>query len=204
MSAMKKVVFAVLSAFAAFAASAKVCVWTGGSGKWSEVDKWENGAVPVAGDTVDVRNSTASAVIENDIPDLVLAQLLVTGDAACTLIGSGVTLTDAKAFSNGVANTRCELPLQLSAQKPYLYTYDKIVFAGDISAPNATELLFWYTRKAAYRVTVSGDIVAPNADIAIKPNNSVERDVDYRAFTFSGKIVAASLFKTASSDSIRG
>ena len=160
--------------------------------------------MPVSGDIVNIRNATASAVIENDISELVLAQLLVTGDAACTLTGAGVTLTDANAFSNGVANTRCELPLSLSAVKPRLCTYDTMVFSGDISAPDATELLFWYTRKAAYRVTVSGAIVAPNADIAIKPNDSVERDVDYRAFTFSGKIVAASLFKTASSDSIRG
>ena len=204
MSAVKKVVFAVISAFAAFAASAKVCVWTGGSGKWSESAKWEGGETPAVGDTVDIRNGTAGAVIENDISGLVLSRLIVTGSASCTLKGQGVTLTDANALSNGVAGTRCELPLALNAQKPYLYTYDKMVFVGDISAPVATELRFWYTRKAAYQVTVSGAVTAPNANIAVMPNNQVERDVSYRAFTFSGKITAASLFKNTSSDSIRG
>ena len=204
MSAVKKVVFAVLSAFAAFAASAKICTWTGGSGKWSESAKWEGGETPAVGDTVDIRNGTAGAVIENDISGLVLSRLIVTGSASCTLKGQGVTLTDANALSNGVAGTRCELPLALNAQKPYLYTYDKMVFAGDISAPVATELRFWYTRKAAYQVTVSGAVTAPNANIAVMPNNQVERDVSYRAFTFSGKITAASLFKNTSSESIRG
>ncbi len=204
MSAMKKVVIAVISAFAAFAASAKICIWTGGGGKWSESSKWENGETPAVGDTVDIRNGTADAVIENDISGLVLSQLFITGSASCTLTGQSVTLTDANAFSNGVAGTRCELPLALSAQKPYLYTYDKMVFAGDISAPTATELRFWYTRKAAYQVSVSGAVTAPYANIAVMPNNQVERDVSYRAFTFSGKITAASLFKNTSSDSIRG
>ena len=128
---VRRIFVFVLSVFAAFAASAKICTWTGGSGKWSEGSKWENGEVPAAGDTVYIRNATESAVIENDISDLVLAQLFVVGDAACTLSGAGVTLTDAKAFSNGVANARCELPLALSAQKPCLYTYGKMVFSGD-------------------------------------------------------------------------
>lgn len=204
MSAVKKVVFVVLSAFAAFAASAKVCVWTGGSGKWSESSKWEGGETPSAGDIVDVRNGTVGAVIENDISALSLAQLFITGSASCTLTGQGVTLTDANAFSNGVAGTRCELPLSLSAAKPYLRTYDRMVFAGDISAPEATEIKFWYTQEAAYQIKVSGAIFAPAADIAVLPNKGKERDVSYRAFTFSGKITAASLFKTASSDAIRG
>ena len=89
MVAMKKAVFVGLSAFAAFAASAKICTWTGGSGKWSEGSKWEDGEVPAAGDTVDIRNGTAGAVIENDISGLVLSRLIVTGSASCTLKGQG-------------------------------------------------------------------------------------------------------------------
>ena len=137
MSVMKKVVFAVISAFAAFAASAKICTWTGGGGKWSESSKWENGETPAGGDTVDIRNSTADAVIENDISGLVLSRLIVTGDAACELNGNCVTLTDANAFSNGVVNTVCSLPMVFTAENPYLYSAGAAVINGALTSQSA-------------------------------------------------------------------
>ena len=137
MSTMKKVVIAVISASAAFAASAKVCVWTGGSGKWSDAAKWEDGGKPVAGDIVDVRNNAADAVIENDISGLVLSRLIVTGDAACELNGESVTLTDANAFSNGVVNAVCSLPMVFTAENPFLYSAGAAVFNGALTSQSA-------------------------------------------------------------------
>jgi hypothetical protein len=38
---------AVAAFFAATVAFGDVCTWLGGSGKWSDKEKWEGGAVPV-------------------------------------------------------------------------------------------------------------------------------------------------------------
>ena len=202
MSAMKKVVIAVISAFAAFAASAKVCVWTGGGGKWSESAKWENGETPSAGDIVDVRNGTAGAVIENDISGLVLSRLIVTGDAACELNGNCVTLTDANAFSNGVVNTVCSLPMVFTAENPYLYSAGAAVINGALTSQSAKTFTIHLSRDVRYSLTFNCEINMPNSDIFVMPNAGVNE----RAAHFKGKVVAKSVFKRIKDNttSIRG
>ena len=193
--------------FAAFAAAAfirldaKTCTWVGGSGSWNTPANWQGNEVPANGDTVVIANDTASAAIVNDIEGLTLSQLFVTGSAAATLSGNAITLTDANAFSNGVASTDMSMPMTLTATNPMLKTHDAMVFRGDITAASATKLTFYYTRAVGYHVQVRGEVNAPNANIGIEPNGNVNRL--YRTFTFYGKVVAASLFKGYSSDSIR-
>ena len=182
-------------------AHAKTCVWGGGSGSWNTPANWQGNEVPANGDVVVIENDMASAVIVNDIEGLTLSQLFVTGSAAATLSGNGVTLTDSNAFSNGVASTDMSMPMTLTATSPMLKTYDAMVFRGNITAASATKLTFYYTRAAGYHVQVRGEVNAPNANIGIEPNGNVNRL--YRTFTFYGKVVAASLFKGYSSNSIR-
>ena len=184
-------------------AHAKTCVWGGGSGSWNTPANWQGGEKPANGDTVIIENDTSSAAIVNDIEGLTLSQLFVTGSAAATLSGNAVTLTDANAFSNGVESTAMYIPMTLTAEKPKLKTHYAMAFRGDVSAPTATKLTFYYTRKAAYRVSVYGAVNAPVADVTVEPNDNVARNVDFRAFTFHGKVTAASLFDTITTESIR-
>ena len=185
----------------AFPAYAKTCTWAGGSGSWDTAANWQGGEKPENGDTVVISNDTASAAIVNDIEGLTLSQLFVTGSAAATLSGNAITLTSANAFSNGVASTDMSMPMTLTATKPFLRTHNAMTFRGDITANSATELTFYYTQKTGYHVGVCGAVTAPNANVIIKPNDNVNRL--YRTFTFYGKVVAASLFKGTSSNSIR-
>ncbi|MBQ3341678.1 MAG: hypothetical protein IJG84_07260 [Kiritimatiellae bacterium] len=195
------VCFAAIAAAAFIRLDAKTCTWVGGSGSWNTSANWQGNEVPANGDVVVIENDTASAVIVNDIEGLTLSQLFVTGSAAATLSGNGVTLTDANAFSNGVASTDMSMPMTLTATSPMLKTYDAMVFRGNITAASATKLTFYYTRAAGYHVQVRGEVNAPNANISIEPNGDVNRL--YRTFTFYGKVVAAALFKGYSSNSIR-
>ena len=186
----------------AFPAYAKTCTWAGGSGSWDTAANWQGGDKPENGDTVIIENDTASAAIVNDIEGLTLSQLFVTGSAAATLSGNAITLTSANAFSNGVASTDMSMPMTLTATSPKLKTHSAMVFRGNINAASATKLTFYYTRAANFVVQVRGEVYAPNANISIEPNLAVT--YDYRAFTFYGKVVAASLFKNISSNSFRG
>ena len=170
---------------------AKTCTWIGGSGKWSDAAKWEDGGKPVAGDIVDVRNDAADAVIENDISGLVLSRLFVTGDAACELNGQSVTLTDANAFSNGVVNTVCSLPMVFTAQNPYLYSAGAAVFNGALTSQSAKTFTIHLSRAVKYALTFNCEINMPNSDIFVMPNANVNE----RAAHFKGKVVAKSVFK---------
>ena len=129
----------VAVAFFALAAWSKTCTWNGGSGNWNVAGNWQGGDIPANDDVVVIENDTASATIVNDIEGLTLSQLFVTGSAAATLSGSGVTLTSANAFSNGVASTDMQMPLALTAAKPVLRTHNAMTFRGDITASSATE-----------------------------------------------------------------
>ena len=189
-----------LVAAVAFNVQAKTCTWGGGSGSWNTASAWQGGEKPANGDIVIIENDTASAAIENDIEGLTLEQLFVTGSAAATLSGNGVTLTAASAFSNGVQNTVMSIPMTLTATQPVIKTSDKMTFNGDITASSATKLRFYYTRAATYGMTVNGSVTAPNADINVEPNAGINGRDTY----FNGKVTAAYLFRTIASDSIRG
>ena len=169
------VCFAAIAAAAFIRLDAKTCTWVGGSGSWNTSANWQGNEVPANGDVVVIENDTASAVIVNDIEGLTLSQLFVTGSAAATLSGNGVTLTDANAFSNGVASTDMSMPMTLTATKPFLRTHNAMTFRGDITANSATELTFYYTQKTGYHVGVRGAVTAPIANVVIKPNDNVNR-----------------------------
>ena len=181
---------------------AKTCTWIGGSGKWSDAAKWEDGGKPVAGDIVDVRNDAADAVIENDISGLVLSRLFVTGDAACELNGQSVTLTDANAFSNGVVNTVCSLPMVFTAENPFLYSAGAAVFNGALTSQSAKTFTIHLSHAVKYALTFNCEINMPNSDIFVMPNAGVNE----RAAHFKGKVVAKSVFKRIKDNttSIRG
>ncbi|MBR2982135.1 MAG: hypothetical protein IKC80_02775, partial [Kiritimatiellae bacterium] len=181
---------------------AKTCTWIGGSGKWSDAAKWEDGGKPVAGDIVDVRNDAADAVIENDISGLVLSRLFVTGDAACELNGESVTLTDANAFSNGVVNAVCSLPMVFTAENPFLYSAGAAVFNGALTSQSAKTFTIHLSRAVKYALTFNCEINMPNSDIFVMPNANVNE----RAAHFKGKVVAKSVFKRIKDNttSIRG
>ena len=105
----------LLVAAVAFNVHAKTCTWGGGSGSWNTASAWQGGEKPANGDIVIIENDTASAAIVNDIEGLTLEQMFVTGTAAATLSGNGVTLTAASAFSNGVQNTVMSIPMTLTS-----------------------------------------------------------------------------------------
>ena len=60
-----------------FALPGATCVWTGGSGAWSDSANWLDGAVPSAGDTVYVSNTVANVTIEIDADAAPLEKTIV-------------------------------------------------------------------------------------------------------------------------------
>ena len=89
-----------------FALHGATCVWTGGSGTWTDSTNWLDGAVPSAGDTVYVSNSVAAASIDIDVPGVSIASIRFEGQGTVTLTGNALTLTGADGFSPvGVTGT---------------------------------------------------------------------------------------------------
>ncbi len=83
-----------------FALHGGTCVWTGGSGSWTDSANWLDGAVPSAGDTVYVSNSVAAASIDIDEPGVSLASIRFEGQGTVTLTGNELTLTGGWSFKN--------------------------------------------------------------------------------------------------------
>ena len=81
-----RTVFCALALCAAFAQGA-TCVWTGGSGSWSDSANWLDGGVPAAGDTVYVSNTVANITIDIDVPGVSIASIRFEGQSAVTLTG---------------------------------------------------------------------------------------------------------------------
>ena len=96
-----RTVFCALALCAAFAQGA-TCVWTGGSGSWSDSANWLGGGVPAAGDTVYVSNTVANVTIEIDVPDVSIASIRFEGQSAVTLTGETLTLTGGWSFKSYV------------------------------------------------------------------------------------------------------
>ena len=76
------------------------CVWTGGSGNWTDSANWLDGTVPSAGDTVYVSNSVAVASIDIDAPGVSIASIRFEGQGTVTLTGNALTLTGGWSFKN--------------------------------------------------------------------------------------------------------
>ena len=74
------------------------CVWTGGSGSWTDSANWLDGAVPSAGDTVYVSNSVANVTIDIDVPGISIASIRFEGSGRVTLTGNTLTLTGGWSF----------------------------------------------------------------------------------------------------------
>ena len=81
-----------------FALHGATCVWTGGSGAWSDSANWLDGAVPSAGDTVYVSNTVANVTIDIDVPGVSIASIRFEGQSAVTLTGNPLTLTGGWSF----------------------------------------------------------------------------------------------------------
>ncbi len=76
-----------------FALHGATCVWTGGSGAWSDSANWLDGEVPSAGDTVYVSNTVANVTIESDVPGVSIASIRFEGASPVALEGETLTLT---------------------------------------------------------------------------------------------------------------
>ena len=92
-----RTVFCALAFCAAFAQGA-TCVWTGGSGSWSDSANWLDGGVPAAGDTVYVSNTVANITIDIDVPGVSIASIRFEGQSDVTLTGETLTLTGGWSF----------------------------------------------------------------------------------------------------------
>ena len=106
-SAFVRFSFAVAAAFfVAFAAQGATRVWTGGSGDWTDIANWLDGATPSAGDTVYVSNAVDNVTINIDASGVSIASIRFEGQGTVTLTGNALTLTGADGFSPvGVTGT---------------------------------------------------------------------------------------------------
>lgn len=74
-------------------AQAGTCVWTGGSGRWSDPANWRDGTLPVAGDTVYVSNTVANITINLDTAGISIASIRFEGEGPVEVVGEALTLT---------------------------------------------------------------------------------------------------------------
>ena len=119
-----RTVFCALALCAAFAQGA-TCVWTGGSGSWSDPANWLDGTLPAAGDTVYVSNTVSDITLEIDSENISIASIRFEGAGPVTLTGNTLTLTGGFSFSS---HTGWE-----SNQKDFhISTFSLLAFSADV------------------------------------------------------------------------
>ena len=103
---LKKHLMTVAMGWGLGSACAGTAVWTGGSGDWSNVANWRDGALPQTGDTVYVSNTVAEITINVDAADVSLASIRLEGAESVKLTGNALTLTGGfkSATVSGVTN----------------------------------------------------------------------------------------------------
>lgn len=77
--------------------------WTGGSGRWSDRENWQDSSVPDSGGTatVFINCGESNIVIDVDVPDMTLKELRFDGSGSIALAGNALSLLCGDLEANG-------------------------------------------------------------------------------------------------------
>lgn len=82
--------------------------WTGGSGRWSDRENWQDSSAPDSDGTaiVFINCGESNIVIDVDVPDMTLKELRFDGSGSISLTGNALSLSCGVLEANGVVDFR--------------------------------------------------------------------------------------------------
>ena len=150
------------------------CSWTGagGDGKWSNPANWEDGTAPQPGRRVWLTlTDAAGAVFENDVDELQVEKITLSGGSAITINGKAfeITGTSGTVWQNDCPVV-CNVPLQVATGGTFVFN-KPADFNGAITSDGTGLVSFDAYSSANGNVNFNAAIGVPNGKIAINPSN---------------------------------
>ena len=189
-------------AFAASAQAGSVCRWTGGAGdnKWSSSENWETAPKSGEGDELVFDTSSGAIVTENDITDIDIAKITISGDNDITINGERILIKSGADGSSAalinvleIGTAKLVINAPMTIDKNYCQFYQSVDSAGRVTVNGDLEYLGVGTfrlRSARWRgaaaMEFNGDVTAANGFVNVFPNSGG----GLPTVCFNGKVTA--------------